>query len=71
MNVAEKIIYNLNPKQLLDLACKFYHHQQNLEDEDDDDVNDPADSENVSPRVVGHNIYILIHQVTCCSSTIF
>ena len=28
MNVAEKIIYNLNPKQLLDLACKFYHHQQ-------------------------------------------
>merc|ERR1719204_1039923 len=63
MNVAEKIIYNLNPKQLLDLACKFYHHQQNLEDEDDDDVNDPADSENVSPRVVGHNIYILIHQL--------
>ena len=42
-------------------------HQQNLEDEDDDDVNDPADSENVSPRVVGHNIYILIHQVTSLS----
>ena len=61
MNVAEKIIYNLNPKQLLDLACKFYH-QESL-DEDDDDLNDSGD-DNVSPRVVGHNIYILIHQVT-------
>ena len=26
-NVAEKIIYNMNPKQLIDVACKAYHQQ--------------------------------------------
>ena len=24
-NVAEKIIYNMNPKQLVDVACKAFH----------------------------------------------
>ena len=58
-NVAEKIIYNLNPKQLLDVACKAYH-QESL-DEEDDDLTDG--DEVVSPKVVGHNVYILIHQL--------
>ena len=24
-NVAEKILFNMNPKQLIDVACKAYH----------------------------------------------
>ena len=52
-NVAEKIIYNLNPKQLIEVACKLYH-QDTLEEESDDDPNDAE--ETVSPKTVGHNI---------------
>ena len=59
MNVAEKIIYNLNPKQLIEVACKLYH-QDTLEEDGDDDMNEVEDS--VSPKTVGHNIYILCHQ---------
>eukprot|EP00092_Neocalanus_flemingeri_P012650 GFUD01013633.1.p1 GENE.GFUD01013633.1~~GFUD01013633.1.p1 ORF type:complete len:2696 (-),score=487.89 GFUD01013633.1:214-8301(-) len=59
-NVAEKIIYNLNPKQLIEVACKLYH-QDTLEEDGDDDPNDSEDT--VSPKTVGHNIYILCHQL--------
>ena len=59
-NVAEKIIYNLNPKQLIEVACKLYH-QDTLEEDNDDDVNEVEDT--VSPKTVGHNIYILCHQL--------
>ena len=59
-NVAEKIIYNLNPKQLIEVACKLYH-QDTLEEDGDDDMNEVEDS--VSPKTVGHNIYILCHQL--------
>ena len=59
-NVAEKIIYNLNPKQLIEVACKLYH-QDTLEEESDDDPNDAE--ETVSPKTLGHNIYILCHQL--------
>ena len=38
-NVAEKIISNMHPKQLIEIACKAYH-QQHL-DEDEDDQDDP------------------------------
>ncbi len=55
-NVAEKIIYAMNPEQLIDVACKAYH-QESLDE--DGDENDEA----VSPREVGHNIYILCHQL--------
>ncbi len=55
-NVAEKIIYNMNPDQLVDVACKAFHQESIDEDgEDGDDA--------VSPREVGHNIYILCHQL--------
>ena len=59
-NVAEKIINNLNPKQLIEVACKLYY-QDTLEDDSDDDVNEVGDT--VSPKTVGHNIYILCHQL--------
>ncbi len=55
-NVAEKIISNMNPRQLVDVACKAFH-QETLDE--DGDENEDA----VSPRVVGHNIYILCHQL--------
>ena len=58
-NVAEKIIYNLNPKQLIEVACRAYH--QDTLDEDEDEPGDPEGG--VSPKVVGHNIYILCHQL--------
>ncbi|KAK3699926.1 hypothetical protein QZH41_016593, partial [Actinostola sp. cb2023] len=45
---SERILYNLTPKQLVDV-CKQAYHQDLLDDEES----------GVSPRDVGHNIYIL------------
>lgn len=59
---AERILYNMNPKQLVDVACKAFH-QESLEDNlDSEDSGTDAD-EGVSPKEVGHNIYILCHQL--------
>ena len=61
-NVAEKIIYNMNPKQLIEVAFKLYHQQ--MLDEDGEEEEDPNnDDQTVSPKEVGHNIYILCHQL--------
>ena len=60
-NVAEKILYNMNPKQLIDVACKAYHQEVLDEDGEEEDPN--SDDAAVSPKVVGHNIYILCHQL--------
>lgn len=58
---AERILNNMNPKQLVDVACRAYH-QESLEDDDiDNDVGIGDDG--VSPKEVGHNIYILCHQL--------
>lgn len=51
---AERILYNMNPKQLVDVACRAFH-QKPLHVDDDDDA--------ASPMEVGHNIYILCHQL--------
>lgn len=57
---AERILYNMNPKQLVDVACRAYHQESaDEEDLEDDNLSD----DNVSPREVGHNIYILCHQL--------
>lgn len=64
---AERILYNMNPKQLVEVACKAYHQEEMIDDNDSDD--DPVDADHddedvsVSPREVGHNIYILCHQL--------
>lgn len=60
-NVADKIIYNMNPRQLIDVACKLYHQEVLDEDEEMNEENNEDDS--VSPKEVGHNIYILCHQL--------
>ncbi|KAF4532260.1 hypothetical protein B566_EDAN016442, partial [Ephemera danica] len=59
---AERILYNMNPKQLVDVACRAFH-QENLEEEDEKDDDSTDGDEVVSPKEVGHNIYILCHQL--------
>ena len=49
-NVAEKIIYNMNPKQLIDVACKAYHQEILDEDEDDEDESNNDDGSGEQPR---------------------
>jgi len=58
---AERILANMNPRQLLEVACRAYYQDGLVEDTEDD----PADGDDgVSPREVGHNIYILCHQLS-------
>ncbi|XP_067209900.1 inositol 1,4,5-trisphosphate receptor isoform X4 [Linepithema humile] len=59
---AERIMYNMNPKQLVDVACKAFH-QESLDDAGDVDDSSTNGEEGVSPKEVGHNIYILCHQL--------
>ncbi|XP_019760467.2 inositol 1,4,5-trisphosphate receptor [Dendroctonus ponderosae] len=56
---AERILSNMNPKQLVEVACKAFHQETN----DEDDMDDPNIDDVVSPKEVGHNIYILCHQL--------
>lgn len=61
---AERILYNMNPKQLIDVACRAYHQEEVLDENDNDEINhDDSDDGGVSPKEVGHNIYILCHQL--------
>ncbi|KAH8407261.1 hypothetical protein KR222_011790 [Zaprionus bogoriensis] len=63
---AERILYNMNPKQLVEVACKAYHQEELIDEQDDADEPSTAtddDDATVSPREVGHNIYILCHQL--------
>ena len=53
---AERILYNMTPQQLVDVCIQAYN-QEDLEDENECEV---------SCRDVGHNIYILAHQVWFC-----
>ncbi|KAL1130070.1 hypothetical protein AAG570_013013 [Ranatra chinensis] len=59
---AERILYNMNPKQLVDVACRAFHQESLDECIDADDSTTEAD-DGVSPKEVGHNIYILCHQL--------
>ncbi|XP_058465064.1 inositol 1,4,5-trisphosphate receptor isoform X4 [Malaya genurostris] len=76
---AERILANMNPKQLIEVACRAYHQDENIllllnqgdgntddnynaKHELGDDQNDDDDV-GVSPKEVGHNIYILCHQL--------
>ncbi|XP_050529247.1 inositol 1,4,5-trisphosphate receptor [Daktulosphaira vitifoliae] len=58
---AERILYNMNPKQLVDVVCHAFY-QETLEDDDVDDSSTESE-DGVSPKEVGHNIYILCHQL--------
>ncbi|CAH2278455.1 inositol 1,4,5-trisphosphate receptor type 2 isoform X1 [Pelobates cultripes] len=54
---AERILYNMRPGELVDVIKAAYN--QGLDGDSDDHGSD----EHVSPRAVGHNIYILAHQL--------
>ncbi|KAL0859629.1 hypothetical protein ABMA27_010755 [Loxostege sticticalis] len=60
-NNAERILYNMNPKQLVDVACSAFHQEHAMDA--DSDSEDDAPVQGVSPKEVGHNIYILCHQL--------
>lgn len=55
---AERILYNMRPKELVEVIKKAYL-QGEVEFEDGENGEDGA----ASPRNVGHNIYILAHQL--------
>uniref|UniRef100_A0A8D0DDY0 Inositol 1,4,5-trisphosphate receptor n=1 Tax=Sander lucioperca TaxID=283035 RepID=A0A8D0DDY0_SANLU len=62
---AEKILYKMRPNELVDVMKEAY--AQGLEsDEDEDSVGDQ-----IKPRDVGHNIYILAHQVMKMPELVF
>ncbi|XP_072946066.1 inositol 1,4,5-trisphosphate receptor [Epargyreus clarus] len=60
-NNAERILYNMNPKQLVDVACSAFHQEHAMDA--DSEGEDDAPVQGVSPKEVGHNIYILCHQL--------
>ena len=51
VRMRKKILYNMNPRQLVDVACNAYHQKL------------VGSEEAASPKEVGHNIYILCHQL--------
>uniref|UniRef100_A0A8C6SHD8 Inositol 1,4,5-trisphosphate receptor n=1 Tax=Neogobius melanostomus TaxID=47308 RepID=A0A8C6SHD8_9GOBI len=54
---AEKILYKMRPTELVDVMKEAY--TQGLENEEEEDTV----GDQIKPRDVGHNIYILAHQV--------
>uniref|UniRef100_A0A4W6FFI2 Inositol 1,4,5-trisphosphate receptor n=1 Tax=Lates calcarifer TaxID=8187 RepID=A0A4W6FFI2_LATCA len=62
---AERILYNMRPKELVEVIKKAYL-QGEVEFEDTKEEEDNGEEEEhdaASPRNVGHNIYILAHQL--------
>uniref|UniRef100_A0A8C4VMW8 Inositol 1,4,5-trisphosphate receptor n=1 Tax=Gopherus evgoodei TaxID=1825980 RepID=A0A8C4VMW8_9SAUR len=60
---AERILFNMRPRELVDVMKNAYN--QALECDDDEENGD-----NISPKDVGHNIYILAHQLARHNKTL-
>nr|XP_032828348.1 inositol 1,4,5-trisphosphate receptor type 1-like isoform X2 [Petromyzon marinus] len=64
---AERILYNMRPKELVDVIKRAYQQGEESGGAGDgdgaEDGDDGADHMGASPRDVGHNIYILAHQL--------
>uniref|UniRef100_A0AAX7UJV3 Inositol 1,4,5-trisphosphate receptor n=1 Tax=Astatotilapia calliptera TaxID=8154 RepID=A0AAX7UJV3_ASTCA len=62
---AERILYNMRPKELVEVIKKAYLQGEvefeNSKEEEDNGEEEEHDA--ASPRNVGHNIYILAHQL--------
>ena len=58
----------------VDVSKQAYHQAEAMDDEDDGEEEDEEEEEAANPRDVGHNIYILAHQVgfdtTICSLSV-
>uniref|UniRef100_A0A8C1ZHY0 Inositol 1,4,5-trisphosphate receptor n=1 Tax=Cyprinus carpio TaxID=7962 RepID=A0A8C1ZHY0_CYPCA len=63
---AERILYNMRPKELVEVIKKAYL-QGEIEVEHNDDDENGEEEHAASPRNVGHNIYILAHQTDHCN----
>ncbi|XP_066945105.1 inositol 1,4,5-trisphosphate receptor isoform X28 [Macrobrachium rosenbergii] len=59
---AERILQSININQLLDIVSNLYH-QENMDDEEIFDDGSADNDDGVSPKEVGHNIYLLCHQL--------
>ncbi|XP_034023350.1 inositol 1,4,5-trisphosphate receptor type 1-like [Thalassophryne amazonica] len=59
---AERILYNMRPKELVEVIKKAYM-QGEIEVEEPQDDGNGEEEHCASPRNVGHNIYILAHQL--------
>ncbi|KAF3855829.1 hypothetical protein F7725_016552 [Dissostichus mawsoni] len=59
---AERILYNMRPKELVEVIKKAYM-QGEIEVEEPQEGEEGEDEHAASPRNVGHNIYILAHQI--------
>jgi inositol 1,4,5-triphosphate receptor type 1 len=60
---AERILFNMSPKQLIDVSCNAFHQSEVIGDDADSFPDTDDDDEGVNPKEVGHNIYILCHQL--------
>ncbi|XP_053725240.1 inositol 1,4,5-trisphosphate receptor type 1 isoform X1 [Synchiropus splendidus] len=59
---AERILYNMRPKELVEVIKKAYM-QGEIEVEEPQEGEEEEEEHSASPRNVGHNIYILAHQL--------
>ncbi|XP_028854499.1 inositol 1,4,5-trisphosphate receptor type 1 isoform X2 [Denticeps clupeoides] len=59
---AERILYNMRPKELVEVMKKAYQ-QGETDFEDKEEQEENGEDYAASPRNVGHNIYILAHQL--------
>ncbi|XP_031423065.1 inositol 1,4,5-trisphosphate receptor type 1 isoform X5 [Clupea harengus] len=59
---AERILYNMRPKELVEVIKKAYM-QGEIEVEHSEEAEEGEEEHAASPRNVGHNIYILAHQL--------
>lgn len=61
---AERILFNMSPRQLVEVACNAYHQDdEDEEEEEEEEGGSHPEGAGVSPKEVGHNIYILCHQL--------
>ncbi|XP_046882482.1 inositol 1,4,5-trisphosphate receptor type 1-like isoform X8 [Hypomesus transpacificus] len=62
---AERILYNMRPKELVEVIKKAYlQGEVEFEDpEEEEEIGEEEEHDAASPRNVGHNIYILAHQL--------
>lgn len=66
---SERILYNMSPKQLVDVAKLAYHQAEALDDADaqgklEEELLAEEEEMRTNSRDVGHNIYILAHQLS-------
>ncbi|XP_048878385.1 inositol 1,4,5-trisphosphate receptor type 1 isoform X4 [Brienomyrus brachyistius] len=59
---AERILYNMRPKELVEVIKKAYM-QGEVEVKEPENDEEGEEEHSASPRNVGHNIYILAHQL--------